>query len=102
LTLNKGRDHYRFAAVGLFAGAGVKGGQILGSTDASAAKVVEPGWHKPRSIYPEDVLITMYSVMGIDWTKKVTQTPSGRPFEYIENISPKGYMDFGEITELFA
>jgi hypothetical protein len=102
LTLNKGRDHYRYAAVGLFAGAGVKGGKVLGATDDIGAKVVDPGWHKRRSVYPEDVLVTMYSVMGIDWSKKVTQTPSGRPFEYIENISPKGLMEFGEITDLFT
>ena len=101
LTLNTGRDHYRYAGVGLFAGAGMKGGRILGDTDENGAKVVAPGWHKPRSIYPEDILVTLYSSMGVDWTKKVTQTPSGRAFEYVENISPKGYMDFGEVRELF-
>jgi hypothetical protein len=40
--------------------------------------------------------------MGIDWTKKITQTPSGRAFEYTEYLSPKGPMDFGEVSELFA
>lgn len=102
LTLNKGRDHYRFAAVGLFAGAGVQGGKILGATDETAAKVIDPGWHKDRSIYPEDVLSTIYSTMGIDWSKKINETTSGRPFEYIENISPQGYLEFGEIAELFG
>lgn len=101
LTLNSGRDHYRYAGVGLFAGAGVKGGRILGATDETGAKVIDPGWQRSRSIYPEDILVTMYSSMGIDWTKKITQTPSGRAFEYVENISPKGYLDFGEIKELF-
>ncbi len=102
LTHIAGRDHYRYAGVGLFAGAGVKGGRVYGATDENGAKIVEPGWHKKRSIYPEDILITLYSVMGIDWTKTITQTPSGRAFEYIENISPKGYMNFGEIKELFV
>ncbi len=102
LTLNGGRDHYRFASVGLFAGAGVQGGEIIGATDEEGGKVVEYGWHKQRSVYPEDVLITMYSVMGIDWTKKITQTPSGRPFEYVENISPAGLMEFDFIQELFT
>ena len=101
LTLRAGRDHYRFAAVGLFAGAGVRGGQIIGGTDDEGGTVVDPGWHKSRSIYPEDVLVTLYSAMGIDWTKKITQTPSGRAFEYIENISPKGYLTFAEVKELF-
>jgi len=101
LTLNNGRDHYRYAGVGLFAGAGVKGGRILGDTDEKGAKVIAPGWQKSRPIYPEDILVTLYSSMGVDWTKKMTQTPSGRAFEYVENISPKGYIDFGEIRELF-
>ena len=88
--------------MGLFAGAGVQGGEIIGATDEEGGKVVEYGWHKQRSVYPEDVLITMYSVMGIDWTKKITQTPSGRPFEYVENISPAGLMEFDFIQELFT
>ena len=101
-NLRGGRDHYRYAAVALFAGAGVRGGQVLGDTDEKGARVTEPGWHRPRSIYPEDVLVTMYSVMGVDWTKKITQTPSGRAFEYVENISPQGVMIFDQIGELFA
>ena len=103
LNEKQGRDHYPYASMAVFAGAGVRGGQILGSTEEeTGAKIIDPGWHRNRSIHPEDVLVTMYSVMGIDWTKKVTQTFSGRPFEYIENISPKGFMEFGEISELFA
>ena len=102
LTLNKGRDHYRFASVGVFAGAGVKGGQVIGATDAEAAKVIDPGWHQNRSIYPEDIFATIYSTMGIDWSKRVTETPSGRPFDYIENISPNGFLEFSEVRELFA
>lgn len=103
LNENKGRDHYPYASMALFAGAGVQGGQILGATEKeTGAKIVDPGWHANRSIHPEDVLVTMHSVMGIDWTKKITQTFSGRPFDYIENISPKGFMEFREISELFA
>ena len=102
LTLNKGRDHYRFASIGLFAGAGVRGGRILGATDQTASKVTDTGWAHKRSIYPEDVLVTMYSTMGIDWSKRVTNTPSGRMFEYVENLAPTGYMKFREISELFG
>ena len=100
-TINKGRDHYRYAGVGLFAGAGVKN-KVLGATNEIGGKVVDTGWHKRRSIYPEDVLVTIYSAMGIDWTKKIMQTPTGRPFEYIESISPRGHMEFAEISPLFT
>jgi len=101
-TIRKGRDHYRYAAVGVFAGAGVQGGKVLGATNDEGGRVIDSGWHRSRSIYPEDVLVTIYSALGIDWTKKITQTPSGRSFEYIEYISPKGLMEFSEIKELFA
>ncbi len=101
LNPGKGRDHHPYANVALFAGAGVKS-KVLGVTNDSAGKVVDPQWHKGRSIYPEDVFATLYSVMGIDWTKKITQTPSGRAFEYIENFTTKGITRFGEIPELFA
>ena len=100
-TVNKGRDHYRYAGVGLFAGAGVKS-KVLGATDEIGGKVVDTGWHKRRSIYPEDIIVTMYSALGIDWMKTITQTPTGRPFEYIESISPKGRMEFTEISPLFS
>jgi len=102
LNVNKGRDHNIDAGIAVFAGAGVQGGRVLGATDDIGAKIVDPGWHKQRPIYPEDVLATIYSVMGIDWTKKITQTPSGRAFEYTEYISPKGPVKFGEISDLFV
>ena len=98
----KGRGHNPKAGIALLAGAGVQGGQVIGATDETGGKVAEPGWHRNRSIYPEDVLTTIYSTLGIDWTKKITATPSGRDFEYIEKISPKGAMRFDEVSELFA
>ncbi len=102
LNDNKGRDHHSEAGIAVLAGAGVKGGRVIGATDETAAKVIDPGWHKERSIYPEDIQATVHSVMGVDWSKKITNTPSGRPFEYTESLSPKGPMEFGEISELFA
>ena len=102
LTVNKGRDHYRFAMSGLFAGAGIVGGRALGATDEQGVKVIEGGWAKKRSIYPEDVAATIYSALGIDWTKKITNTPSGRDFEYIERSSGTDFLDVSEIAELFG
>ena len=102
LTIGKGRDHHRFASTALFAGAGVRTGQIIGATDEAGGKVVESGWHRQRSVYPEDVACTIYSALGIDWTKKITETPSGRAFYYIEDLSPVGPMEFDEVTELFT
>ena len=97
-----GRSHNPRAGIALLAGAGVSGGKVIGATDKTGGVAAEPGWHKNRSIYPEDVLTTIYSTLGIDWTKKITATPSGRAFEYIENISPKGAMHFDDVSELFS
>jgi hypothetical protein len=102
LTVNKGRDHNRFASTALFAGAGVKGGQILGATDPNGEKVVETGWGEKRSIYTEDVIATIYSQLGIDWNKKITNTPSGRDFEYLEAASGTEFVGFKEIAPLFG
>lgn len=102
ITVGKGRDHHRFAMSALFAGAGVIGGRALGATDAEGGRVVQPGWGKKRSMYPEDVAATMYSALGIDWTKEITNTPSGRVFEYIEFQSGTNFLDVSEIGPLFS
>lgn len=102
LTVGKGRDHHRFAMSALFAGAGVIGGRALGTTDDQGGHVVKPGWGKKRSMYPEDVAATIYSALGIDWSKELTNTPSGRAFEYIEFQSGTQFLDVSEIDVLFS
>ncbi len=101
LTVNGGRDHHKEAYSGLFAGGGVRGGKVIGATDDQGAEIKDPGWHQNRAIYIEDVGVTMYSALGIDWTKKLTTTPSGRFFEYVEDISGTDFISPGEISELF-
>ena len=102
ITVGKGRDHHRFAMTGLFAGGGVRGGQVLGATDPEGARVIQTGWKRKRSIYPEDVAATIYSVLGIDWTKEITNTPSGRAFQYLDFQSGTDFLDVSEIEPLFG
>jgi hypothetical protein len=102
LSPGLGRDHHRYAMSGLFAGGGVKGGKVLGVTDAEGGRVVKADWSKKRSMYPEDVAATIYSALGIDWTKEIKTTPSGRVFEYLEFQSGTSFLDVGEISELFV
>ena len=99
---NKGRDHYRFASTTVFSGGGVKGGRVIGATDSIGSKVVSHGWHRKCSIYTEDVVATIYSALGIDWSKKITNTPSGRVFDYIEVTSATDFVSPTEISELFV
>lgn len=102
LTVNKGREHYAKSMVAAFAGAGVKGGRALGATDAEATKVVDYGWRRERPIYVEDICATVYSVLGIDWTKRLTNTPSGRDFVYVDPAAGQRVVDFQEVPEFFG
>ena len=67
-----GRDHWGRAGSLLFAGAGVKGGNVIGSTDKNGAFVTD------RPVRPADVAWTIYDALGIDPTKEL-HTPEGRP-----------------------
>jgi hypothetical protein len=102
LTVNAGREHYAKAMVAAFAGAGVKGGRAIGATDADAANVTEFGWARKRPIYMEDVCATIYSTLGIDWSKRLRNTPSGRDFVYVDPAAPMGVVNFTEVAEFFA
>jgi hypothetical protein len=55
-----GRDHWAPCFFGLFAGAGVRGGQTIGKSDAIGAYPVTT----PYS--PEDIGATVYSLLGVD------------------------------------
>ena len=102
LTLTKGREHYAEAMNAVFAGGGVQGGQVIGKTDDLAAKIIAPEWSGKRSIYVEDVCTTIYSALGVDWTKRITHTPSGRDFVYVDPAAGTGYYRFQEIGELYG
>lgn len=102
LTPLRGREHYAKAMVGAFAGAGVKGARTLGATDDQAAGIVDFGWSGKRPIYTEDVSATIYSALGIDWTKRITKTPSGRDFVYVDPAGPQGVINFREVTEFYG
>ncbi len=102
LTNIAGRDHYQYAFTGLFAGGGVQPGQILGATGESGATITDYGWSANRPVYPEDLATTIYSALGIDWTKSIEDTPSGRAYHYIEIFSPTELLANRVVEELFA
>ncbi len=55
-----GRDHWSGVFSAVFAGAGVRGGQVVGASDAHAAYPATRGW------YPADLGATIYTALGID------------------------------------
>jgi hypothetical protein len=41
-------------------------------------------------------------VLGSDWTKRVTHTPSGRDFEYVDPAAGQSVINFREVGDLFG
>jgi len=86
LNSTSGRDHFLQQAV-FMAGAGIRGGRAIGSTDAQGRATSEPGWSLSRDIRTEDIEATIYSALGIDWTKIRYDYPAGRGFEYVPRVN---------------
>ncbi len=55
-----GRDHWAHAYSALFAGAGVRGGQVVGQTDHMAAYPLTRAWS------PADICSTVFNALGVD------------------------------------
>jgi len=97
LNLRGGRDHYKDAMSVLLMGGGVRGGRVIGSTDEEGARVIDPGWSRQRPIYMEDIAATIYSALGINWTKRITDTPTKRLFEYVPYATEGRYTAVDEV-----
>jgi hypothetical protein len=72
-----GRDHWGPAASLLFAGASVRGGQVIGATDRQGAYVTR------RPVAPADVASTVYEAVGVD-PHRWLMHPEGRPIEILD------------------
>jgi len=57
---NGGRGHYGNCFSAVLAGGGFKGGRVVGASDAKGEEVAE------RPVYPQDLIGSMYEVLGID------------------------------------
>jgi len=82
-----GRDHWPQCFTCYFAGGGVQGGRVIGSSDPIGAVPAE------RPVEPADIVATIFYSLGLD-LETTLPGPSGRPFPLV---------DFGhhEIHELF-
>ena len=83
-----GRDHWPNCFSAAMAGGGVKGGQVIGSSDALGEFVTD------RPITPGDLSSTIYTLLGID-PRHELKTPDGRPIR----VAPQ---DSKVIKELIA
>ncbi len=62
---NAGRDHWAPCFSGIFAGAGVQGGQVIGKSDKIGA------YPATTPYSPDDIGATVYHVLGVDPTSEV-------------------------------
>ena len=90
LNGQQGRDHFAINSA-LFAGGGVKGGQVIGATDAAGATITDSGVSGRTELRAEDIACTVYSALGIDWTTMRHDDPLGRGFEYVPNAAAGVY-----------
>ncbi len=98
LNTRAGRDHHKDALSAVLIGGGVRGARSLGRTDALGSKIVDPGWKANRPVRLEDLVSTIYSALGVDWTKSRLDTPSGRKFQYVPGAE---LGDYEPVEELF-
>ena len=71
-----GRDHWPRAGFACLAGGGVRGGQVIGKTDASGESPIE------RPVRPEDLSASILTLLGLDPTTEYRH-PDGRPLRLI-------------------
>ena len=98
----QGRHHYNQVYIGLFAGGGIKGGRIVGRTDATGEHALETGWKYAMQPKTENIVASVYSALGIDWRKEVTNTPSKRVYRLVDPLGATEPCIDDEIRELFV
>jgi hypothetical protein len=76
-----GRDHWGDSMFCLLGGGGVKGGQLVGSTDHLGRRP------HTRPLTPSNIHATIYQVLGID-PKLQLLDPSGRPVSVLDDPTP--------------
>lgn len=86
INQNGGRDHWPRSWSVVMGGGGMKGGQLIGSTDKDGVEVTD------REVGVMDVIACMAQGMGIDLATEYT-TPRGRPIKVVDGGKP--------IAELF-
>jgi uncharacterized protein (DUF1501 family) len=84
---SNGRDHYPRAFSAVLAGAGIRGGRVIGATSDGGNAVTE------RPVGVADLFCTICQALHID-PRKENATPIGRPIRLVDGGQP--------VRELFA
>ncbi|MCY2938575.1 MAG: DUF1501 domain-containing protein [Planctomycetota bacterium] len=81
VNANAGRDHWPYVMSAALAGGGVRGGRVVGSSDAKGAHPKD----NPKLVH--DVLATIYRHLGIDTTATALDH-TGRPHPVLQQGKP--------------
>ncbi|MFO0877477.1 MAG: DUF1501 domain-containing protein [Gemmataceae bacterium] len=74
-----GRDHWPQVGCALMTGGGLRGGQVIGSTNAYAEHA------KDRPVHFQDVFATLYHNLGLDPRKHTVTDHAGRPHFLVDD-----------------
>lgn len=91
-TVQPGRDHWPRATSMLFAGGGIRTGQVVGASDRRGEDATE------RIVGRGDFLATLYRHLGIDSASTAFTNFEGRPI----SILPEGGLPIPELTARLA
>ena len=80
LNAGGGRDHWPRAGFACLAGGGVRGGQVIGATDAHGEVPSE------RPVSPPDLAFSMLKLLGVDPARELI-APGGRPLKILNEGS---------------
>jgi len=86
---NGGRGHYGKCFSAVVAGGGFKGGQVVGASDDKGMEVAD------RLVYPEDLIGSMYALLGID-----PDGPLPNPRDMDLKVMPQTDQSAGRLTEI--
>ncbi len=78
-TVQPGRDHWPRANSMLFAGGGIRTGQVIGATDIRGEDPIA------RRVSPGDFLATIYRHLHIDYKHAAIPNFAGRPVKIVED-----------------
>jgi hypothetical protein len=74
INTTEGRDHWPYCYSGVLAGGGIRGGQVIGESDAIGA------YPRSQPVTPADLHATVFAALGYDPHGTTYQSPEGRPF----------------------
>jgi len=80
INIDGGRDHWSHCWSVAIGGGGLKGGRVVGASDARGAYVAD------RQVSMGDLFATVYKAFGIDW-KKEYMHPIGRPLKIANSLN---------------